>query len=251
MFGAIALALEFQRRHLRAELAQVTSGNHSATPSADVGAVATASANPTTAAATNVRTFDIATALADSRREVAALEQHAQRRHEEIAADSARRMKTAFIIDPANRDPERGFVRLESFRNVGRDTPATAFQTLVWAALKGEEAFLADGLTLDDRARARAEVLIAGLPEAMRGQFTPEKLAALWLEDAVVDVPAAQILSQTRLDDTHVMLLTRGGIGGGTTLTLRKADSGWQLIVPEHGLEVVQKKVIGSSPPLK
>lgn len=247
IFGAAALGLELKRRSLSAELIRQTPAK-----SATIAPIA-ASIIPSVVATPNDRAldFDLAAALAAARRDVAALEHRAQRRHDEIAAESARRMATAFIIDPKNPDPERGFVMLESFQNVGRETPAAAFQTLIWAALKGDESMLADGLTLEDRAHARAEALVAGLPESTRRQFTPGKLAALWFEGSVVDVPAAQILRQTQLDATHVMLLTRGSVGGGPTVTLRKADSGWQLIVPEHGLETVQKKVIGSSPPLK
>lgn len=189
-------------------------------------------------------------ALAAARQEIATLEQHAEMRHTRLVAQSARRMATAFVTDPNNHDPERGMVLLENFRDVGRGTPAAAFQTLVHAALQGDTAALVQGLTLDDRARARAEVLLAGLPEEARAQLSPEKLAALWFEGTVVGVPAAQIVGRTTLDPTHVMLVLRGAIGNGNTLDLRVTKTGWQIIVPERALEAVQQKVIGSSPPL-
>lgn len=242
---AAALALDARRRRLSAELVAV---GHAAAPTSETRTTGTVTgASPATK--TDASADDLAVLAA--RRDVADLEQKAEQRHAEIAAQSKKRMATAFIVDPNNHDPAQGMVMLDTFQNVGRATPAAAFQTVVWAALKGEDATLAEGLTLDDRARARAEVLIARQPESARSQLTPEKLAALWLEDAVVDAAAANIVSQTRLDDTHVNLIVRGGIAPGHTLTFWQTDSGWRLVVPEAGLEAVQKKVIGSSPPLK
>jgi hypothetical protein len=188
-------------------------------------------------------------AIEHARQEVAALEHHALERHAEILAASQRRMAEA--NQPANgRDPEQGMTKLEYFQNVGRDTPAHALQTIVWAAMKGDEPTLNGGLALDERALERAKVLISRLPETARNQMSPEKLAALWFEGTVLDVPAAQILRQELKDDTHAMLLMRGDIADASTLRFIRDSTGWQLVVPQHGLEVVQKKVIGSSSPL-
>lgn len=187
--------------------------------------------------------------LEQARREVAALEQHALARRAEVVAASQRRMAEA-SAPPTSRDPEQGFTKLGFFQNVGRATPAAAFQTLVWAALHGDDATLAAGLSLDDRARARAAVLLASLPDDVRARSSPEKLASLWWDETVLDVPAAQVFRQEMQDDAHATLLTRGGIGGSSTLHFRLSPTGWQIIVPESALESIQSKVIGYSPPL-
>jgi hypothetical protein len=188
-------------------------------------------------------------ALEQLRREAAVLETHARTRRAEIVTASKRRMADA-SAPPTFHDPEQGFTRLEYFQNVGRATPAAAFQTLVWAALHGDDATLAAGLSLADRARARAAVLLASLPDDVRARSSPEKLASLWWDGTVLDVPAAQVIRQEKQDDTHATLLTRGGIGGSSTLHFRLSPTGWQIVVPETALESIQSKVIGYSPPL-
>lgn len=180
--------------------------------------------------------------------QIASLEQHALARRTEMRAASERRMATAAQAAGA-RDPAQGMTKLELFQNVGRDTAAAAFQTLVWAALKGERQTLAAGLALDDRALQRANDLLARLPEPARAQLSPEKIAALWFEGTVLDVPAAQILRQESQDDEHVTLLVRGGIGDSSTVNMVHSATGWQLVVPQHGLETIEKQVAGGAAP--
>lgn len=189
--------------------------------------------------------------LVQARQEVAELEHHAvSRRAEMLAASARRKAADAAAVASDNRDPTKGMAKLEHFQNVGRETPEAALQTLVWAALKGEDAALAAGMALDDRARARAEVLLARLPENARAATTAEKLAALWFAQTVMEVPAAYIFDQEAQDGTHVTLLVRGGLGSDQRLPMQLGPSGWQVVVPEHAMESIQKSVIGSSPPL-
>lgn len=188
-------------------------------------------------------------ALERARQDVIELEQRAVIRHAEIVTAYRRRL-AEFSGEANGHDPEQAPTKLEHFQNVGRTTPSAAFQTLVWAALKGDEAAIAAGLSLDDRALTRAEVMLASLPDNTRAQSSPEKLAALWFEGTVVDVPAAQIIRQEPQDPTHTLLLVRGGLGDAQSLTMRLGSDGWQLVVPERALEALQKKVLGASPPL-
>jgi hypothetical protein len=240
-FAILIGALEYQRRERALELASVRMRR-------DTLVRAQQMAEREHAAATRIATQQ-SDAIEHAREEVAALERQALERHTDILATSQRRMAEA--NQPANgRDPEQAMTKLEYFQNVGRDTPAHALQTIVWAAMKGDEPALNAGLVLEEKALERAKVLISRLPETTRNQMSPEKLAALWFEGTVLDVPAAQILRQETADDTHATLLTRGGIADASTLHFIRDSTGWQLIVPQHGLEVVQKKVLGSSPPL-
>lgn len=201
---------------------------------------------PALSAATGAPLASLAAEVAAARREIAALEQSAQRRRAEIVAASVRRIADA--AGESTRDPTQGMMKLEYFQNVGRATPAAALQTLAWAALKGEETLLTGGLALDDKARARASELAAKLPEAARAQAMPEKLGALWFMNAVLEVPAIHIFGQTAIDDDHVVLLVRGGIGDQEKLTLVRAPGGWQIVVPARGMEVLQKKVANAAP---
>lgn len=184
--------------------------------------------------------------LANARHEIALLERRASARRAEIVAASAQRLAD----DSAARatDPSQGMTRLELLQNVGRETPSAALQTLVWAALKGKEKILEDGLALNDAVRERAVQLAARLPEETRAKATPEKLAALWFTDSLLDVPALSIAGQDAKDDAHVTLLVRGGIAGTDQLKMLQSPDGWKIVVPIRALEVVEKKLAAPSP---
>ncbi|HVU35453.1 MAG TPA: hypothetical protein VHE61_18590 [Opitutaceae bacterium] len=244
-FAVAVLRIDRHRRELTREAAHLRTEQAATTEKR--AALRRESAAVAHAVVENVRRE--AAALKQARVEVATLEARALTRHSEIVAASKRRMAEA-SAPPTSHNPEQGFTRLEYFHNVGRMTPAAAFQTLVWAALHGDDATLAAGLCLDSRAGARAAVLLASLPDDARAQSSPAKLAALWWDGTVLDVPAAQIIRQETQDDAHATLLTRGGIGGSSTLNFQLGPTGWQLVVPERALESIQSKVIGYSPPL-
>lgn len=210
---------------------------------------------PDSAAPTDARTAPMSAArraagngfeteIAAARAEIAGLERSAVAKRREIIAESDRRLAN-LDARPDGTDPEEALTKLERFRNVGRDTPAHAVQTLVWAALKGDEPAVETALVLDPRAARRADALLAGLPEPTRVEQSPERLAALWFEGTVVDVPAAQIVSTTRLDADHATVVVRGGIADTSTWSLVRDDGGWVVVVPQHALEVIQKQVRG------
>jgi hypothetical protein len=189
--------------------------------------------------------------IEEARRQVAALERRATSRRAEMQAESARRKTAdaaALAVD--NRDPEKGMARLEFFKNVGRANPNQALQTLIWAALSGEQEELKRGLLVEGRARARAEVLIGRLPREAKASATPEGLAALWFSNRVLDVPAAQMADVVFDDAAHATVVVRGGIGDQQSVQMQLGPTGWQVVVPERALEGMQKEVLGASPPL-
>ena len=132
----------------------------------------------------------------------------------------------------SNRDPEKGLVRLEYFKNVGQATPSAAFQTFVWAAMKGEDARLAGMIALDAAAREKGLAVVAALPEEARAKYpTLEKLAALFVAAALTAQPAAQISEVVLQDPQHAVLVVRGLTDKPQKIPLQLEPQGWQVTV--------------------
>jgi len=184
------------------------------------------------------------------RREVADLEKRAAEqyaRRADQAAAFARALET-------NRDPSKGLTRLEYFQNLGQSTPSTAFQTVAWAALKGDDGALAKGLTLSEAARSRAEALIASLPESTRAPLTPDKIAALAVTGLFSEMPAAQVVGETLSDPQHATLVVSvPGQATNAKIPLQLGASGWQVVVGEGQIKVLEQRIKGESgtPPKK
>lgn len=174
------------------------------------------------------------------RAEIAGLEQQAVIAAAERTAKSARE---AEALD-RNRDPQLGLVRVANFTDQGRASPAAAFQTVVWAAMKGETERLAAMCYLRADTRREAESLIARLPEATRAQWTPEKLGALWATSAMTETPALRILSenQTSVDDAVITLGTPKE-NQTENLKLRLTREGWAVIMPSDMIKKLEKKM--------
>lgn len=185
------------------------------------------------------------------RGEIAEWEKRAAERNQQFAAKTA--AEAAALA--ANRDPEKGLTRLEHFQNLGRGTPGAAFQTLGWAALKGDDATIGQVSTISAPARAKAEALIAGLPESARAQWTPERLAAMFFTGALGEVTAAQVVAEAAKDPEHVALSIRiTGEGKEATIPMlaQSSPGGWQVVFDEKMLGAVQKKIANAAvPPAK
>ena len=186
-----------------------------------------------------------------ARAEIAEWEKRAAERSQQLAAKTT--AESAAL--EANRDPQKGLTRLEHFHNLGQASPDNAFQTLGWAALKGDDATLAQVSIVSAAARAKAEALIAGLPESGRAQWTPEKLAAMFFTGALGEVTAAQVLAEDVKDPQHVALsvrLTGGGKETAIPLLAQLGANGWQIVFDERMLGAVQKKIANAEgPPAK
>jgi hypothetical protein len=179
-------------------------------------------------------------ALIQARAEATGLEQRAQRRH---AEKKARADSDAAAL-ATNRDPRQGFTRLEHFQNRGRTTPAAAMETLVWAALKGDEATLAATCTFTRDTRRQAEGLIARIPLEARSRWTPEKLAALWAMDISNDLPALHFTDETlKSADEATVTFRAPGIDDPGHLNLKLTPSGWKVILPSNAMEKLEKKL--------
>ena len=182
--------------------------------------------------------------LAEARLEAAAREKLARTQRAETAAQVARDEATL----AANRDPNTGLTRLEYFRDAGQATPTAAFQTLVWAALKGDDAALAQLSQMPAATRARADALIARLPEETRGRWTPEKLANLWLTGALTELPALQITGQSFEDAEQAVVTFRAPQLGDEKLRFKLTPSGWKAVIGTGVIGNLEKK-LGVAPP--
>jgi len=164
------------------------------------------------------------------RGEVADLEKRAE---ESRAKVTAQQQADAEAL-ASNRDPQKGLMRLENFKNVGQVTPGAAFQTFVWAAMKGEDATLAGMIAFSGAALDKGEAVVAALPDAARAKYlTPERLAALFFADALTGMSAAQIVGVAQPDAEHAVVTVRGLTDKEQRVPLQLGASGWQIVVPE------------------
>jgi hypothetical protein len=167
--------------------------------------------------------------LVRARTEVEELERKARATYTQMRATSAQDAENL----ANNRDPEKGLMRLEHFQNKGAATPAAAFQTFVWAAMKGEDATLASMITMDSAAREKGIAVVAALPEEAQAKYpTPEKLAALFFAAALTGQPSAQIVDVSQSDSEHAIVQVRGLTVKVQKVPMQLGPQGWQIVVP-------------------
>ncbi len=128
------------------------------------------------------------------------------------------------------------------WRNAGGATPVAAVETVLWAAAGGDIDVLAGRLTFDSGVRAKAEALLAGLPEAARaGYGSPEQfIAALTAKD--VPLGNAKIYdTKYEIEDSRFMIAevrdTDGGKARQVQLRLRETNGEWKLLVSARVIE--------------
>ena len=176
------------------------------------------------------------------REEVRALEEKAR------AAATQRAAAAAAIA--MNRDPARALTRLENFQNVGRGTPEAAIQTLMWAALKGDEPTLVASLALSDDAREKALQVLAHLPESARAKYpAPENLAALVVTDQILRADAVQIVSATPVDAQHAIVNVRlAGTDGEEKIPTELGVDGWKVTIPKKLISALYQRLNPPAP---
>lgn len=163
------------------------------------------------------------------RTEVEDLERQAQASYAQMRTQSTQDAEN--LVN--NRDPEKGLMRLEYFQNKGQATPMAAFQTFVWAAMKGEDATLAGMIAMDTAAREKGMAVVAALPEETRVKYpTPEKLAALFFAAALTGQPSAQVLDVSFPDGQHATVQVRGLTDKVQKIPMQLGPQGWQIVVP-------------------
>jgi hypothetical protein len=176
------------------------------------------------------------------RGEVAALEKRA------LAQRARHLTQTTAEADELanNRDATKGFMRAEFAVNAGRATPGAAFQTLIWAALKGQDDAMSATVLVTGVAREKAEALLAGLPPEARAKYpTPEKLAALFFANSILEeVHAFRVLEPVATDATHARLPIRfPGNNKSPSLPLELGPDGWRIVIVEKQIDLVRARL--------
>lgn len=168
-------------------------------------------------------------------------------RHEQTAGQQHATQVAMILRDAAaietNKDPRLGLTRLEYFQSHGQATPSAAVETLVWAALKGDEAMLADVTTLNSATRAKAEAFIAQLSTEERLKWTPEKLGQLWFSGLFTELSAVQIVGESISADEAIVRLRFAHRGDEEKLALRQTPNGWKVLAPSAAVEHLKKKL--------
>lgn len=182
--------------------------------------------------------------LVRARSEVEELERKAQAAYARLRATAAQDAENL----ANNRNPAAGLVRLEHFQNQGQATPAAAFQTFVWAAMKGQDATLAGMIAMDSAAREKGMAVVAALPGEMQATYpTPEKLAALFFAAALTGQPSAQILEVSQPDSQHAVLQVRGFTDKVEKIPMQRGAQGWQIVVPAGMTEKLGAWALGAA----
>ena len=152
-----------------------------------------------------------------------------------------------------NRDPEKGLVKVEYFRNAGRSTPSAAFQTAIWASLESDEE-LAATMLLSAESRRKAEILLASLPDEARIKTpTPERLVASFFALEVLRKGvSAQFVEAKPQDDQHVVVISRllmfnERISDGK-IPMELGANGWQIMVPADMVDGIRQSLSRGTP---
>ncbi len=175
-------------------------------------------------------------ALQAAQAELTAAEQRANAAYQSKHAETA--------VEVVNSDPQRGLARLELLKNVGRNTPQAAIQTIAWAALHGDDATLLPALALTETARQKADALLATRLDGSNG-YTPEKLASLYLVEQVLNTGAIEIVGCDQSDAQHATISIRRLETGGQMFQLPMVGStdGWQLLVGDKAIDGLKSRM--------
>ena len=239
-FGALAAALRLHSNSLRERLA---------TESPRIAVAAQLRADNERTKATLARAKQSAEAggaalraeVERARSELAALEAKAR----QAWLDRKRNQERSEQALADNRDPRSGLVRIEHFQEQGRGSPSAAFQSLVVAAFKGDEPALLRTVGLSADARAKAEELIAGLPEEGRAKWTPEKLALLFCTGFFGEVTAAQIVSEKGDGDraTLSIRVSNGTRENTIPMELERGPDGWRAVLSSRHIDSIRRRM--------
>lgn len=186
---------------------------------------------------------EIAADLERARQNLRALE----RREEQVV-----RTKAAGDI-AANRDPEKGMVRLEHFRNMGRATPAAAVQTAIWAAASADFEEVGKTMMLSEAGRVKAQTLLDQQPTETRARFSsPEKLVGVLFAHDFTDEDGFQLVDTTANGAEKAVVrlrrLKHGVVQGGEReIPLRRSPNGWQMVVPDRAIDDIPDYLASAS----
>lgn len=220
---------------LRADLQEIAKQQKSAAASSH-------SSQPTNLAAERTALDAQRAELAKLREEMAALKKSAQEATRQVqAATQSSRGESSIPVK---------LTAAGDLKNVGRATASAAVETILAAAYGGDVETLANSIVLDPSSQAKAEELIARMPEAMRAQYgSADKLVALMLSKDAAALTGMQILGQRDLTPDVVGVRVRMSTDSGKTkeqgLGFRKTSDGLRLIITDDIVNTYAKQLGG------
>lgn len=152
-----------------------------------------------------------------------------------------------------NRDPTKGLTRPEYLANVGRATPEAAFQTLIWAAMKGREPEMAACFALDPEAKAKVEALLANWTADARAKYkTPEQFVGLAFSNWLLESSALQFSTRSgSSDENHAVLALTARVNGrevSSGIPMVRSADGWQMDISGKSIDAIRAQLNGQAP---
>lgn len=134
----------------------------------------------------------------------------------------------------------------------GRKTPGSSFESVLWAASRGNVDQLSDLIDLTGKARETADALFNNLPPASRQEYSnPRKvvatlLAASFPKDAVA---TSSVGERESANDAYLSIQVEHAEGKArlNLYHFRKEEDGWRLLVPEGVMADFEKTLTGDS----
>lgn len=127
------------------------------------------------------------------------------------------------------------------WKNAGQNTPASSFETVMWAAAGGDVDALSQMLALNGGAKAKADALFASLSPAARANYVSAERLVAFLTAREVPLGTMAVWGQTPQADDEVSLRARIESANGDArfpaFLLRRYAEGWKLVVPESAID--------------
>jgi len=126
----------------------------------------------------------------------------------------------------------------EDWRPCGNATPDAAIESTLCAAAHGDLSSLKATLEFDDAALAKAESILAGLPDSSRRQYaSPEDLLAVIVAGSI-PLDSAQLVARQQDGSDNVTEYVRLKNAEGATrqvsISLHQGPDGWRLSIPAN-----------------
>jgi len=150
----------------------------------------------------------------------------------------------------AERPPQ--FTRIEQFQNSGQATPSAAFQTLVWAVAKADEAALASLLRISPSGQEKLSAVWNNLPPESRTRLKePVQLLTLLLAMDILNEDGYEIAGEMPQAGGSVLLrvnrIKDGQLQGEKRLPLQQGPAGWQFVIPDDLIEKLPEALAQAS----
>jgi RNA polymerase sigma factor (sigma-70 family) len=149
-----------------------------------------------------------------------------------------------------------GLMPVDTWRKAGFATPGDAVETIYWAKEHIDLETLGNALLLDPKGRAKAEALLARLPDSVRAQYpelsTPERLVGLlWALGPMVEAIGVERATTRRPDNVTLTIKQEweNGEVRGPPLTFQRTSDGWKWAMPEAGVDMAARAMDTIVPP--